>query len=298
MLGKEPLVSIIMNCYNGEKFLREAIDSVYAQSHKNWEIIFWDNCSTDSSASIARSYSEKIKYFYGEKNIKLYAARNLALEKCSGEFIAFLDCDDHWLPEKLSVQIAAMNKYQAGLCYASYVEKEQASNSSKFCLVQDSPNVDFSSLINNYNIGILTAVVRKKDMLAFNDQMNYAGDQALFLKLANTTSVISVSATLAVYRVHGNAFTHKIPYQEKAQECDVLINYVGPTVAQKDKKFFLEKIASEKKVYLLWDAIKTGSLACFRKLAKSKPFNGHKLKFCLVLAYCPDFILRPILRRL
>ena len=59
-----PFVSVIINCYNSEKFLREAIDSVYSQTYKNWEIIFWDNQSTDESAKIAKSYDEKIIYFY------------------------------------------------------------------------------------------------------------------------------------------------------------------------------------------------------------------------------------------
>ena len=58
-----PLISVIMNCYNGEAFLKNAIDSVYAQTYKNWEIIFWDNASTDTSADIALSYDKKINYF-------------------------------------------------------------------------------------------------------------------------------------------------------------------------------------------------------------------------------------------
>ena len=62
MTMKSPLVSVIMNCYNGETYLREAIDSIYAQTYQNWEIIFLDNASTDDSANIAKSYDKKIKY--------------------------------------------------------------------------------------------------------------------------------------------------------------------------------------------------------------------------------------------
>ena len=63
----QPLVSVIMNCYNGEKYLREAIDSIYAQTYTNWEIIFWDNASTDNSAEIAKLSDSRLKYFYGEE---------------------------------------------------------------------------------------------------------------------------------------------------------------------------------------------------------------------------------------
>ena len=74
-------VSIVMNCLNGEKYLRESIDSVYGQTYKNWEIIFWDNNSTDKSAEIANSYDSRLRYFKGELTISLGAARNKALEK-------------------------------------------------------------------------------------------------------------------------------------------------------------------------------------------------------------------------
>ena len=63
MSEKTPLVSIIINCYNGEKYLAEAINSIYAQTYKNWEIIFWDNASIDNSANIAKSYDKKLKYY-------------------------------------------------------------------------------------------------------------------------------------------------------------------------------------------------------------------------------------------
>ncbi len=67
-MKKQPLVSIIMNCLNGEKYLSNAIDSVIKQTYKNWELIFWDNQSTDNSASILKRYKDKrIKYFYSKK---------------------------------------------------------------------------------------------------------------------------------------------------------------------------------------------------------------------------------------
>ena len=94
-----------MNCLNCEKYVREAIDSVYAQTYPDWEIIFWDNASLDSSGEIAKSYDERLKYFRGDKTIPLGRARNLAIEKAKGEYIAFLDCDDMWLSDKLEKQV-------------------------------------------------------------------------------------------------------------------------------------------------------------------------------------------------
>ena len=83
--GKQPLVSVIMNCYDGEKYLTEAIDSVLAQTYQNWEIVFWDNQSTDRSAEIIKSYTDpRVKYFYAPKHTWLYEERNYAIEKASG----------------------------------------------------------------------------------------------------------------------------------------------------------------------------------------------------------------------
>ena len=105
--SKKPLISIIMNCYNGEEFLKHAIKSVLSQTYKNWELIFWDNQSTDNSFKILKKYKDKrIKYFYAKKYTTLYEARNLAIKKSKGEFIAFLDVDDLWLKNKLEFQIA------------------------------------------------------------------------------------------------------------------------------------------------------------------------------------------------
>ena len=79
---KTPLVSIIMNCYNGDKYLRKSIKSIISQSYKNWELIFWDNNSEDNSKNILKSFKDKrILYFRSKKFMKLYHARNLAIKK-------------------------------------------------------------------------------------------------------------------------------------------------------------------------------------------------------------------------
>ena len=82
-----PNVSVLMNCFNGAQFLKEAINSVYAQTYSDWEIIFVDNCSTDESQKIANSYDSKIKVFETDKNIPLGAARNFGIKQCSGRIL-------------------------------------------------------------------------------------------------------------------------------------------------------------------------------------------------------------------
>ena len=115
-MTNKPLVSIIMNCYNGEKYLKHSIKSIINQKYVNWELIFWDNKSTDNSAKILKKFKDKrIKYFYAKKKTVLYKARNLALKKAKGKFIAFLDVDDLWTKDKLSKQIPKFKDKKVGI---------------------------------------------------------------------------------------------------------------------------------------------------------------------------------------
>ena len=96
-MKKKELVSIIINCFNGEKYLNKTLNSVLSQKFTNFEVIFFDNCSTDRSSKIFKSFNDiRFKYFKTNKKISLYKSRNLALKKCKGKFITFLDADDWW----------------------------------------------------------------------------------------------------------------------------------------------------------------------------------------------------------
>ena len=120
MKNKKKLISIIVNCYNGEKFLKESLISIQNQEYKNWELIFWDNKSNDNSKKIFKSFkNKKFKYFCAKKHTSLYTARNLAIEKCKGEFISFLDVDDTWEKDKLKRQIKFFENKKVGVVYGN-----------------------------------------------------------------------------------------------------------------------------------------------------------------------------------
>ena len=115
-MKKKILVSIIVNCFNGERFLVEALEYVINQTYQNWELIFWDNQSTDNSSAIIKSYEHpKFNYFYAPTHTHLGKARALAFEKTKGDWIGFLDCDDIWLPEKLQNQVSVINSFEGNL---------------------------------------------------------------------------------------------------------------------------------------------------------------------------------------
>jgi len=104
------LVSVIINSYNGARFLEKSINSVLEQSYKNLEIIFWDNASSDNTKEKIKNISDKrLKLFFSKTFKKLYAAKHEAILNSNGKYLAFLDVDDWWRPDKLMKQINAMN---------------------------------------------------------------------------------------------------------------------------------------------------------------------------------------------
>jgi len=124
-MSTKPLISGIMIFLNGEKFILEAIASVLAQTYNNWELLLVDDGSSDNSSAIARSYADKypeIRYLEhpNHQNRGMSASRNLGIRNAKGDYIAFLDADDIWLPQKLEKQIAILQSHpQAGMVYGA-----------------------------------------------------------------------------------------------------------------------------------------------------------------------------------
>lgn len=119
------LVSVIMPSFNTGKYIKQSIESVMAQTYQNWELLIVDDCSTDSTDEIISSISnERIRYFKNEHNSGAAVSRNRALREAKGKWIAFLDSDDLWMPDKLEKQIAFMEKNNYHFSYTNYLEMD------------------------------------------------------------------------------------------------------------------------------------------------------------------------------
>ena len=222
-----PLVSIIMNCFNGARYLREALDSVYRQTFKDYEIIFWDNQSTDDSSKIAQSYGELLKYFRGENFLPLGAARNAAIEKASGKYIAFLDCDDIWLPEKLEKQVALLESNKAlGLVYSDcYFINSAGDVAEKTFFFNKSPfrGMAFKELFQENLIAILTAIVTREAIEKaglLNPKYEIGEEYDLWLRIAQFYPIDFIEQPLAKYQIHQASISlkkHILNYKEDLQ---------------------------------------------------------------------------------
>ena len=111
--NKKPLVSILLNCFNASLFISRAIRSVINQSYTNWELIIWDDGSTDSTVNEIKKFKDhRIKFFAQKKNSGLCLSRINAVEKINGSLVSVLDADDFFEPEKISKQVEIFNKDQ------------------------------------------------------------------------------------------------------------------------------------------------------------------------------------------
>ena len=206
----KPKVSIVMNCYNGESFLEESIQSVYNQSFNDWEIVFWDNCSTDNSKKIAKSFDDKLKYYEGTKKLSLGLARNESIKKLLGDLVAFLDCDDVWLPEKLNTQLSILNdKKDIDLIYtnASIIDENGKTihrQSDQFR--KRSGNVFRELLLDEDFINFQTIIFYKSLLKKSGGFLNYelVEDYDLLLKLSEKNYFYGVNEVLVKTRIHYN----------------------------------------------------------------------------------------------
>ena len=209
MEEKKGLVSIILNCFNGEKYLQTAIESIINQKYQNWELICWDNRSTDDSKNIFGSFkSEKIKYYQSNEHTSLYKARNLALKKCSGEYIAFIDADDIWEVDKLEKQIKLFENKAVGVAYGNlWIYNEKLKKKKIFSTNNLLKGKIDKKILSNYKIGVITTVIRnnilKTNNLNFEPKFNHIGDFDLFIKLSKICEFDAIQEPVATYRVHG-----------------------------------------------------------------------------------------------
>ena len=213
MSKEKPLVSIVMNCYNGERFLKEAIDSIYSQDYDNWEIIFWDNGSSDNSAEIAKSYDEKLKYFKTKETSTLGVARNLAMKQVTGKYVTFLDCDDLYLLDRLTIQTNVMEANNSVMCFGSWIEINESGEVIKNHLIDTDRGNFFEKLLSKYNVNFQTLMINtyflNENKFKFDPELTFSPDFNLIMQIALSNNISSISNFLAKYRVHNQSMTFK-----------------------------------------------------------------------------------------
>lgn len=204
------LVSIIMPSYNTAKFIEETISSVLAQTYTNWELVIIDDCSTDDTDEIIMPYlmDLRIKYIKNEKNSGAAISRNRALREAKGKWIAFLDSDDLWHPEKLEKQIAFMEKNN---CHFSYTEYSEIDEMSKPLgkSVSGPKKITKTGMYNYCWPGCLT-VMYNADVIGLIqiEDIKKNNDYAMWLKAIKKADCYLLEENLAFYRKRAGSISN------------------------------------------------------------------------------------------
>ena len=219
---KDPLITCIVPVYNGVRYLGEALDSILGQTYRPLQVIVADDGSTDGTADVAAAYGERITYLH-QPNRGYAAAKNLGLSFAQGDFIAFLDADDVWRPEKLTRQMAAMEERPAiDLCFNRYENfwmPELAEEEERY------RGHSLSQPQSSWSISTLLArrIVFKK-FGDFHDGTRWLENMTWFLRVARQGGHIEVlSDVLSCRRFNVESFT---------RDRDKLVNNLFPILKE------------------------------------------------------------------
>ncbi len=201
---KTPAISIIMPCYNGEAFIAEAIESIFKQSLKDFELIVVDDGSTDSSCAMLEGYKDKI-VLISQINQGVSAARNRGIKEAKGDYIAFLDCDDYWAPDFLQKMLNAMDDPKTAIAYCGW-QNIGCVDGKPFVPPDYEKNQKLHHLLRFASPWPIHAILIRRKFLPepspFNQNYPSCEDYDLWLRIAAFNRIQLIPTVLAFYRQH------------------------------------------------------------------------------------------------
>ena len=213
--GKFPLVSVIIPAFNSAKHLPCAIESALSQTYRNTQIIVIDDGSTDDTKNVIHTFIDKITYLR-KNNGGPASARNYGIEKACGEYIAFLDADDYWLPEKLrdQVEFLALNPELKIVHTNAWIIEETKTICPVFLNYKPSSGNIFEELFLKNRINLLTVMLKRECfniIKGFDESRELIGleDYELWLRMSLKFKIGYLDRILAVYRLHDNNISNE-----------------------------------------------------------------------------------------
>lgn len=253
-----PRVTVLMPVYNGEKYLRKAMESILRQTYTDFEFLIINDGSTDRSVEIIESYQDsRIRLIHNEKNIKLIATLNKGIELALGEYIARMDCDDISLPDRLAKQVAFMDTHpEIGVCgtWAKVIDENGNVNRSIKALTGKS----IKRLCWRPSPFIHPTIMARTSLLKenrYSEGYPHAEDYELWLRLSQKTTFYNLDKFLLLYRVHDSGITKAKRELQLANSYRAFNEHIGIEIGYTG---FLDLISVEtkmnplKRAYYLW----------------------------------------------
>lgn len=279
-MSTSKLVSVIIPTFNRRELLESAIQSVLNQTYSNLEVLVIDDCSNDDTSNYINSIEDtRVQYYRNRKTLFAPQCRNVGILKAKGEFIAFLDDDDIWLPNKLEHQIPLFEDNSVGLVYSSISLFYEDYNISYDTTPQKEGRIYKDMLIKNYIGGTVSVVIRKKSLEALNTEemfdLNFPAREEydLWIRLSKTCKVKYVSEPLVVAYYRNNISRISTNVNNYIQAIEILNNKYSEELQkmltpddQKERLYFQQ-------FFLGSQAIKIGN----SRLARKYFFKAIKL---------------------
>jgi len=279
-----------MNAYYSEEFLADAVSSVLEQSMQDWEIILWENVSTSAKNVVDNLDDSRIRYFHTPDKVSLYESRVSALSQAQGEFLAFLDCDDVWLPDKLRSQLGVFDNEECVISCSDYFVfrgghlqanwREQVEIVETYRSVRRSP----IEVALDYRVGMSTVIIRKQavDRIWSGSVPEYSiiEDFDMVVRLLSRGWLIPVPEPLSVYRKHGSNFSNRLDVE--ADEWMHWINHEDALVMEPDCRVQIYETMSERLLRLqIRQARLDGNRAESWRMLGRLPWGPFKIKYLI-----------------
>jgi len=211
-MEKNPKISVIIPTYNSAQFIAEALESVFVQTYKDYEVIVVDDGSTDNTKEVLKPYMSKIRYIYKE-NGGAASARNVGIKNARGEYIAFLDSDDLWLPEKLEKQVKYFEEHlQVDMVFADCVrfgEEVLNTRNGTRQLVSDDMfvNIWWYNIVPTSTVIVRKSCFEKVGLFDEAREIETAEDAEMWLRIAREYKVGYLKEVVTKYRVRTSGYS-------------------------------------------------------------------------------------------
>lgn len=241
-----PSISVVMAVYNGEKYLKEAIDSILYQTYRDFEFIIIDDCSTDDTPCILASYGDKrIRIIRNERNLKLPASLNRGLRLAQGKYIARMDADDVAMPERFAKQIGYMEAHNEVAVLGGSIEVMDEFGKSLYV-----NQVKCGDKIGSYYllpspIAHPTAMLRKSmtvdEGFFYDEKYTSAQDYDLWLRIAKVHKIANIPDVVLMYRIHGGSISESKREQQQSNALKIFLKNVSCDLSEDEAKAILRQ---------------------------------------------------------
>jgi len=298
-MSREPLVSIIIPTYNRAKFLPRAVNSVLNQTFKDFELIIVDDASTDNTKDIIQGFKDPhIRYIKHNDNRGIAGARNTGIKTSKGEYIAFLDDDDEWLPEKLTLQVRKFEKCpdRVGLIYCNYTSIDVTTGTKRDKnLVPCMNNILYKQLLSGNIIGSGTYLIKKEcfDKVGlFDEEVLGKEDWDMWIRIARYYHFDYLLETLVIHYDHPSQMTSNLNKRYIALE---KIIKKHENNMRNFPKIYSRHLNILGKLHLLYRKRKK-CIYCLLKSIRYNPFKKSSYLY-LLLSLLPQFLTKSVIRK-